>query len=267
MAIKIKNKGKQGPEEPEEEGGPGVPPAGAPGSGLDGFERASFMAAAWIEDNRTLFFAMVGVALVATLAIVLGVYYVRGQQVEASNRLSEGLAAYEVPVEGSPELEAMRAQEGFPEPPKIFDNTEEKWTIVYDSAENTLADFDRGPIAVTSRLVKGASAMNLGNYEESADLYQEVIDSDDADQELEAMANMGLANSRAATGDIDGAESAWGRFVELQPERQAYADFEMARLVERHGEKDDARERYERFLEEHPDSSYVDEVERRNALL
>ena len=267
MAIKIKNKQKREPEDTEQEGGSGVPPAQAPGSGLDGFERASFMAAAWIEDNRGLFFALIGVVVVAILGIVIGVYYVRGQQVEASNRLSEGLAAYEVPVEGSPELEAIRAQEGIPELPRTFDTSEEKWEVVYGSAEHTLADFDRGPIAMTARMVKAAAAMNLGDYDESAQLYRQVIDSGEANREIEANAHMGLANSLAAEGDMEGAEAAWDRFAELLPDRRAYAQFEVARLIERHGDPDEARQRYEQFLNDYPDSDYADEVERRHALL
>lgn len=268
MAIKIKNKGKDRPEEPpEEEGGSGVPPGGAPGSNLDGFERASFMAAVWIEDNRGLFFAMVGLTLVAVLGVVLGIYYVRGQQLEASDRLSEGLAAYEVPVEGSPDLDAIRQHPDIPEPPHVYDTKEEKWEAVYASAASTLEDFDGGPIAVSARLVKAAAALNLEKYEESATLYQQVIDLDRVSTEFRANAYMGLANSLAAQQDLEGAKQAWEGFSEVLPERKAYADFEMARMTERYGEPDDARERYERFVDEHPDSTHVEEVERRQALL
>lgn len=269
MAIKIKNKGKKGPEEPEEQDGdkPGVPPGGSPGSELDGFERASFMAAAWIEDNRSLFFALVGIVFVAVIGVVLGVYYVRGQQVEASDRLSEGLAAYEVPVEGSPELEALRQQPDVPELPKIYDTSEEKWQDVYNSAESTLADFDRGPIAVSARLVKAAAAMNLGDYDEAKELYRDVIDTDDVSTEFQATAYMGLANSLAAQQDLSGAKEAWQQFAQLLPERQAYAEYKIARMVDRYGEPDEARDRYDQFLEDHPQSAYIQEVERRRALL
>ncbi len=267
MAIKIKNKGKDRPEEAPEEGGPGVPPGGAPGSELDGFERASFMAAMWIEDNRGLFFAMVGLVLVAILGVVIGVYYVRGQQVEASDRLSEGLAAYEVPVEGSPDLDAIRQHPDLPEPPKVYDTEQEKWEDVYASAVSTLDDFDGGPIAVSARLTKAAAALNLERYDEAQSLYQEVIDSDRVSKEFRANAFMGLANSLAAQEDLQGATQAWEGFAEVLPERQAYAEFEIARITERYGEPDDARERYERFLEEYPDSAHVEEVERRQALL
>ncbi len=268
MAIKIKNKGDNEPEDNEgQEGQEGVPPAGKPGGGLNGFERMGFRAAAWIENNRTLFFAMVGLVVLAGLGIVLGVVYVRSQQVEASDRLSEGIAAYEHVVEGDPFLESLRQQEDVREPDRIFETNEEKWQAVYASGERTLADFDRGPIAVSARMVKGAAALNLSDYENAERLYREVLNDDDATDEVLAFAYMGLANSLAAQGDLGGAEEAWNGFAELQPERQAYADFEIARMVERYGDADDARERYERFMEEHPDSMYLNEVERRQALL
>ena len=269
MAIKIKNKGKERPEdELDQEGGPSVPAgAPAPGSGLDGFERATFLAAAWIEDNRSLFFAMIGLAVVAIIAVVIGVNYVRGQEVEASNRLSEGLAAYEKPVEGSPDLEALRNQPNIPDLPEGFASSEEKWNIVYGAAEHTLSDFDRGPIASSARLVKAASALNLGNYEEAAQLYQQIIAGSEAPTEVEAAAQMGLAQSLAPQGDLQGAQSALERFGELLPDRKVFAEFELARMFERHGDADEARQRYEQFLQDHGESPYSEEVERRNALL
>lgn len=267
MAIKIKDKGNKLPEEDEETQTGGGSGGGSGGGNLDGFERASFMAAAWIEENRGMFFTMIGVALLAGVGIVIGIVYVRSQQLEASERLSEGLAAYEVPVEGSPDLEAIRQQEDIPEPPDTFESSEERWNVVYESAASTLEDFDGGAIAVTARMTKAAAALNLGNYEEAASLYREVVESGDAAGEVEAKAYVGLANSSAALGNLQEAEEAWGEFGELMPERRAYADFELARLFERHGEPDEARQRYEQFIEEHADSEYLDEVERRKALL
>lgn len=269
MAIKIKNKGKKRPEEPEEEesGQPGVPPGDAPGSGLDGFERFGIRTAAWIENNRGLFFAIIGVVVIAAVGVVLGMVHVRGQQVEASDRLSEGLAAYEQLVEGSPQLEALRAQEELEEPEQIFGSVEERWQVVYDSASHTLEDFDGGDIADSARMSKAAAALNLGEHEEAETLYQQVIDSDTVSTSMKAMAFIGLANALAAQEDLDGAEDAWGQFADLQPERRAYADFEMARMVERYGDADAAAERYAEFIEEHSDTDYADEAERRRALL
>lgn len=270
MAIKIKNKGEKPPEEENEEQQgttPGVPPADAPGSGLDGFERLSIRAAAWIENNRQLFFGIVAAVLVAGIGVVIGMAHVQSQQVEASDRLSEGFAAYEQLVEGSPELEAIRAQDGIEEPATIFDSVEERWQRVYDSAAHTLEDFDGGPIADTARLTQAAAALNLENYEEAEQLYRQVVDADDISDAMRAKAYVGLANALAVQSDLEGAEQAWDEFSSLQPERRAYAEFEMARMVERYGDADEAAERYADFVEEHADSQYVDEVERRRAML
>lgn len=269
MAIKIKNKGERDPEESDQEGGQpgGAPPGDAPGSNLDGFERASFMAAAWIENNRRLFFALVGVALLAVGAALVSFLYIRSQQIEASERLSEGLADYEQLVEGSPEYEALQAQDDVPVPDAVFESTTERWDAVYDSADRTLADFEGGAITNTARLSKAAAALNLEKYEESEQLYRDVVESDDASDEYRAKAYVGLANSLAAQNNLEGADEAWDGFVELMPERRAYADFEMARMVERFGDEEEATRRYSEFLEEHEDSEHVEEVERRKALL
>lgn len=275
MSIKIKNRDEEPQDEPTAPQGGAVPPGGAPGSNLDGFERATFMAAAWIENNRPLFFALIGLTALAGIGIALGVVYVRGQQQEASDRLSEGLAAYEVPVEGSPELEAIRSQPEFPEPSRIFDTEEERWNAVYSAAASTLEDFDGGPIAVSARLTKASAALNLGDYAEAQQLYEQVLEASGASSEFQATAQMGLANTKSSQGDMDGAADAWQAFADLMPERQHYADFELARMTERHaraeedeGRLEEARALYEAFLEEHGDTSpYADEVERRKALL
>lgn len=266
MAIKIKDKGKKRPDD-DEQGPEGGGSQGDPEGGLDGFERASFMAAAWIQENRRLFFAIVGLILVAAIGAVIGVLYMRSQQLEASTRLSEGLAAYEVPVENSPELEAIRQEEDIPEPSEIHETEGERWQAVLAGADSTLEDFDRGSIAMTARMTKAAASLNLGNYEEAESVYRQVVDSEDAPDEVVAAAYAGLAKSVGARGELEEAEAAWSEFADRMPERSAYADFEMARLVERHGDPSEAEERYQQFLEDYPDSDYVDEVERRKALL
>lgn len=266
MAIKIKKKGSR-PEGPEDEETPGLPPSGAAGSNLDGFERTSFLAAAWVEDNRGLVFGLIIVVIVGVIAGLLGMQYVRGQQVEASDRLSTGLAAYDVPVEGSPELEAIRQQDQVPMPEKIFADNQEKWQEIHQSASHTLQDFDRGPIVASARITQAAAALNLGEFEEAATLYQQVIDDSSTKKELLAFAHMGLANSLAAQGEVERAQEMWNEFAGLQPDRKGYADFEIARLIERQGDRDEARERYEEFLENHPQSEFRGEVQRRLALL
>ena len=279
MAIKIKNrKGEEPPEEEQgAEGGAVVPPGKMRGNSLDGFERVTFMATAWLENNRKLFFGIVGVVAIAVIGIVLGVAHVRGQQVEASDRLSVGLAAYEMPVDGvwNP-MERVRMLTEFPEleDDQKHPDEETKWRIVYDSAANTLEDFDGGPIADSARMTKAAAAANLGNPDESVQLYRKVIGSEDLPQELKAMAHVGLANSLASTGEVDEAIELWDVVAEMMPDRKAYADLERARMVERHAMrqgdedlKEQARELYRQFSEDHPDSDHLNEVERRKALL
>lgn len=284
MAIKIKNKGERQPdEEPEQDSEQPQVPAGnasGSGSGLDGFERAGLRARAWIQDNPRLFLGMVAVAIVAVIGAVVATMHVRGQQLEASDRLSEAFAAYEQHVEGSLELEMLRERaEENPEadvhiPENIFASPEEQWTTIAESADYTLEGFDDGSIAVSAWIARAASALNLEEYEQAEDAYQQVIGADNASEAMEAKALVGLANALAAQGDLEGAQSAWDDYVEIRPHRQAFAEFEMARMVERHGDDpQQAAERYEAFLEEYEDSEedevsqFVEEIERRKALL
>lgn len=266
MAIKIKNREKEPEETPDEEE-EGLPVSSVTGEGLDGFERTTFLAANWVEENRKLIFGSVIAVVVAVLGVLIGTQYVSSQQVQASDRLSAGLGQYQVYVEGSPELAQIREREDIPNPERVFASDEEKWQAIYDEANTTLADFERGPIAASARFTKAAAALNLGNGEEAEDLYREVLATKDAPEELRSFAIMGLANSLAAQGDVEGSRAAWAEFAEADPTKEAYADFEVARLVERTGNTEEARGLYESFLEDHPSSEFVSEVERRLALL
>ena len=269
MAIKIKNKGSNEPEEPEGDGQQGAPAGGgSSGGGLDGFERISFSVAAWVEDNRGVFLGMIGVTVVVIIAIVTGIIYVRGQQMEASERLSEGLLAYEQHVDGAPEeIQHMWMEQEDMEVPVAFDSISERWQAVYEHAGNTLDDFDGGAIAPSARMTRAAAALNLGEYEEAEQLYRDVVDAGGTAGAFLATAYMGLANSLAAQQQLDEAEDAWREFAELRPAQSAYAELEIARMYERAGDTDEARDRYDRFVEDFEDSEHISEVERRRALL
>ncbi len=264
MAIKIKNRDRDS-EEPEEEGTGGV---AAPAAGnLDRFERTSLRIAAWVEDNRGMVLGLVIAIVVAVIAGVVGMQYVQGQQVQASDRLSPAMVSYEVLVEGSPILEMWRSQEDVPAPTTTFDSDEERWRAIYDAAEGTLREFDRGPIVVSATLTKAAASLALGRAEEAVALYRQVVASPEASDDLKTFAHVGLAESLAATGDVDGAVEALERFAAARPDQQSFADFQAARIVERSGDTDAARERYESFLEAHGESGFRNEVERRLALM
>lgn len=266
MAIKIKNREK-GPEETPEEESADLSQQGTGGGGLDGFERTAFVATNWVEENRKLIAGGLIAVVLIVVATLIGLQYVSSQQVEASNRLSAGLNQYQVPVEGSPELVQIREREEIPEPPQVFASEEAKWEAIYTEAANTLNDFDRGPIAASTRFTKAAAALNLGRGEEAERLYREVLDSSDATAELKTYSQMGLAKSLAFQGDLDGAKEAWESFASENPDKASYADFEVARLVEWDGNVEGARGLYEAFLENHPTSEFRAEVERRLALL
>lgn len=269
MAIKIKKQG-EAPEPEEQEGLDELETAAALGAGsggdLDAFERKTLQATVWIEENRSVVFGGIIAVVVGVIGVILGLQYIEGQQVEASSRLSEGLAAYEWYVEGSPELEAIRGQEGLAEPTNIFSSEEEKWQTVYDAAAATLADFDRGPVAENARLTQAAAAFQLAKLDEAEGLYRQVLDGE-ASAEMKMMAQVGLANTLAAQSKTDDAAAAWDAVAETAPERKQFAHYEKARMLERAGQSDAARELYHQILEDDPDFTFKPEIERRLATL
>lgn len=269
MAIKIKKQG-EAPEPEEQEGLDELETAAALGVGtgedLDAFERTTLQATAWIEDNRSVVFGGIIAVVVAVLGVILGLQYIEGQQVEASSRLSKGLAAYEWYVEGSPELEAIRGQEGLAEPTNIFESEDEKWQTIYDAAASTLADFDRGPIAADARLTQAAAAFQLEKLEEAEGLYRQVLDGE-ASEAMKVMAQVGLANTLSALEKTDEAATAWDAVAEKAPERAQFAQYEKARMLDRAGQSDQAKELYHKILEDDPEFTFKSEIERRLATL
>src|SRR5690554_6657907 len=108
----------------------------------DALHAKSFQLAGWIEDHRNLVIGGAVAIVVASIGTIFAFNYAESQQIAASVELSEGLAAYEVLVEGSADLEALRGDERIAPPKKTFAAEEEKWQTIYDKAGETLAGHD-----------------------------------------------------------------------------------------------------------------------------
>ncbi|MFU8805061.1 MAG: tetratricopeptide repeat protein [Bradymonadaceae bacterium] len=259
MAIKIKKKGE------ETEGGetPALPPT-VDASTYDSLHAKSYQFVDWLENNRGLAIGAVVALVVAVMGIHFAMQYVESQEIEASTRLSEGLAAYEVLVEGSPDLKALREDDRIAPPEKTFATEEEKWQAVYDGAAATLKDFDSGEIARSARLTKAAAAYQLGNFDEAIALYEEVLQG--ARGEVRDFAQIGLANALSSKGEHEKAIATFDKLAE-NPDQAAFAKYEKARILQRTGKAEDAKTLFHEILETYPATTFRDDIERRLAML
>jgi tetratricopeptide (TPR) repeat protein len=264
MAIKIKKK-IDAPQE-EEELTPEVPAdIEVDFDTYDALHVKSYEAAAWVERNRNLVLGGIVAVVVGTLGVIFAVNYAESQKVQASAVLSEGLAAYEVLVEGSPDLAALRNDDRLTPPSRTFQTEEEKWQAVHKHAEATLAEHDSGELGRSARLTKAAAAVQLGNFDEAIALYEQAVQG--ARGEVLDFATIGLANALAAKGEHDRAMSTLDKLAANNAEKAPFAKYEKARLLQRAGKTDEAKSLYHEILETYPKTTFRDDIERRLAML
>ncbi|MBA2661831.1 MAG: tetratricopeptide repeat protein [Bradymonadaceae bacterium] len=270
MAIKIKKKsGASQAESVTDADGEVVGPdlsVNFPTEDADAFEAATIKTAVWVEDNRNTVIGGFVAIVLAAIGVFAGVQYVQSSQVTASTSLSQALASYEVLVEGSAELEQIKASEDIKAPTVTFESEQIKWQTIYDQSTATLAEHNSGAIASTAQLTKAAAAFNLGKFDEAITLYSGYVN-DPSSKDIKPFAYFGLANSYAAKGEVDKAIAELDKFAGASPDQTALVKYEKARLLERSGKGDDAKKIYHDILETEPESAFRGDIERRLATL
>lgn len=262
MAIKIKKKSNREEDVESTEAEASATPDLAT---ADAFERASVETAAWIEDNRGAVLGGFGALIVLAIAGYFGLQYLESQAVAASSNLTPAFEAYAKPVEGSPELESFQKNwEG--EMPETFESSEKKWQAVYDSASSTLESHSDSPLGTSAKMAKAGAALELGKTEESVKLYEEIVGST-KDSGVLAGAYLGLAGARTATGDLDGALAAYDELASIDDSIAESVRYKKARLLERKGDVEKAKELYHQILDENPSTPNKTDIERRLATL
>ncbi|MFP4598812.1 MAG: tetratricopeptide repeat protein, partial [Persicimonas sp.] len=226
MAIKIRKSGGEG-DNPES----GSPEQKTAAQGSDAFVQASVRGVSWIEENRNLVIGGIVAVFVAVIGIWVGFNYVESQEVEASSTLSPALWAYSVPVEGSPEMEAIRENADIEVPDKVYASSQERWQAVYDEASSALEQTSEGEIAQAARLSKAAAAARLDKPDEAVELYQAYLDGD-TDEAVLPFAYLGLANAQAAQGATDEAVATFDKLAEHSEDHAALAMYQKATVLE-----------------------------------
>ncbi len=232
----------------------------------DAFEVASIKSAAWIDDNRNLAIGVVVAVVVAAIGVFVAVQFTTSQAEDASASLSLALASFEVLVEGSSELEAIKANPEIKAPTVTFASNDEKWQAIYDQAGATLADHGSGAVASTAQLTQAAAAFNLKKFDESTKLYNEYL-AGSPTKDVKPFAYFGLANSLAAQGEFDKAIVQLDKVAEISPDQAIMIQYEKARMLERNGKVEEAKKLYHDILEAEPESTFRSDIERRLATI
>lgn len=272
MVKKIKKK-VDAPEVEVLEGEEGAEETGGRDFGInfpaekpDAFEAASIKSAAWIDDNRNLAIGVVVAVVVAAIGVFAAVQYTSSQAESASASLSQALASFEVLVEGSSELEAIKANPEIPAPTVTFESNEKKWQTIYDEASATIAEHGGGAVGSTAQLTKAAAAFNLKKFDEATTLYNEYL-AGSPTKDVKPFAYFGLANSLAAQGEFDKAIVQLDKVAETNPDQAIMIQYEKARMLERAGKVEEAKKLYHDILETEPESTFRSDIERRLATI
>lgn len=260
MAIKVRKKGDNDDEPDKKDESTPVADAAA----ADPFLNATTSTANWIERNRGL--ALGGLA--AIIIVILGGFgvmeYLKSQDVQASSKLAPAFTAYETPIAGSPELDAL-SQAGI-NIDKKFDSPEQRWEQVNASADETLASTKKGPLAQSARLAKGAAGIRLEKWDESISAYEAYL-AEAKGSEIEPFVHQGLATAYAGKGDVESARAQLAKLEEAGEDFAEIAKYQEAVIVDNAGNVDEAKDLYHGILEANPETPYKTQIERRLALL
>lgn len=261
MAIKVKKKGDS-PSEPEivDESKPEVPNVHL------GAYSTSSSGGNWVEDNAPKLLAGIVALVVGIMGVYMAMQYVEGQKIEASTTLSPAYKAYAGIVEGTPEFEEIQNNEELPTPSSVFPSEQARWESILESSEAALSKHSGTELERAARLTKAAALQKLGRVDEAIPLYQEVLK--DSPKLSEAVAtHQGLAAAYSTQEKWTEVHTSLDALAELKPELSSELRYQRARIFEREGNVEEAKELYHAILEDDKAHPQRADIERRLATL
>lgn len=262
MAIKIKKKDR--PEGSDDESVEAQAAPATLGKDADPLMKASWETASWVEENRGLVLAGIAILLVAVIGGYFGLQYLEAQKVEASTALTPAVESYTTLIDGSREMEAIKSNPDIEAPDKTFESDEAKWQDIYDKADSALKKHPSAEIAAAARLSKAAAAIKLGKNEEAIALYQKYLDAP-VEPAMKTAVLQGMATAHANAEQWDEAIATLDKLAELDEDYAEAARYEKARILERAGKAEKAKELYHEILDTEPNHPQKADIERRLA--
>jgi len=208
----------------------------------DEFVEATKEAEHWLEDNWQLVAKIAAGIAVAGILVAIGFWVVRSNREKAATLFAEGLGQYE---------QAQTA--GFDDPAQL---------------EAALTNFDAsakkggGSVGQVATFYRGVSLHRLGREEEATAALLEVADAKSASPTLAGSAKALLAEVYQATGDGDRAVELLQALVDTDPPIYPVdqALLELGKIRMERGEGAEARQAWQRIVDEFPARGAVDEA-------
>jgi len=265
MAIKVRKRREDDePPDDEENGEPEAPEGQLEDE--DPFVAGSMRTLGWLSEHPNVIIGFVIAALVVGAAVYGGTSYMRSQAIQASSGVSGALTAYQTPVDGSPQMEAITASERGATPQDTFGSEQERWMAVYEHTGKTLENHPDSQAAQAARITRAAAAIRLEKYDKAIELYQSYMDADGDKSRLPTV-HYGRAVALAEKEQYDKALQALEALMEVDDSYESFARYHKGLFMEKAGKADEAKTFYDKVLDNNPQSPYKAAIERRRALM
>jgi tetratricopeptide (TPR) repeat protein len=228
----------------------------------DQFLQTSDKSISWAAQNRQkVVIVVVAIAAIALVGVFLSKYSDKSEA-ERITALSEAVSVLETPIvsdtPAAPGEEPVGAR---------FPNAEAKYKEVEQKADAVLTAYPSDNVAAPARLMKARALLGLGKYEEASNLYQEWLDAHPNAIERPIVLQA-VATAQAAAGKPDAAVTSLESLVLL--DKKTYgemASYQIGQIYDSAGNKEKAKQQYDAFIKDYPESGKLELVKlRREAL-
>lgn len=226
------------------------------------FARQVARAQALIE-TRGRDLALIGVVIVAVLALVAGYSWWRQSQANRANTaLASALAVYESPV-----VAPTPPEPGSPMPvpqPGTYPTEQAKLEAALPRFQEAAERFPSTTAGVAARFHAAGILATLGRYPEAEQQYQDAIDNAGSGSIYARTARLGLADVQVAQGKYDNAIAIYNELArdDQSPIPLDGVLMQLGRAQVRAGNRDDAARTFSRIVDEFPLSAYAADARR-----
>ncbi len=203
----------------------------------------------WALDNQRQIINA-GLVVLGAVLLLSGLYIYRQRQAEvARGLLNEALRQYHGVVRSGTGAEASSDV-------PVFDSEEDKYRAAREAFERVAEDYGSYDEGRQARYYLGLCQERLSELD-AAEASLQAVREGKRDL-LYYLASQSLASVKAEKGDEAGAADLYRSLIEDadNPLPKDYLLFELAKVEERAGRLEEARQTYERLLLEHPDSQF-----------
>jgi tetratricopeptide (TPR) repeat protein len=228
----------------------------------DQFLQTSDKSISWAAQNRQkVVVAVVVVASIVIAAVFLS-KYTEKIELERTAALSDAVDSLETPITADGTAELGDAPVG----PR-FPTSEAKYKEVESKADAVLTAYPDKDVANPARLMKARASLGLGKYDEAVTLYQQWLD-DNPNASERPIVLQAIATAQAAAGKPEEAVKSLESLV--QTDKKLYGEmaaYQIGAIYESAGNKEKAKQHYDVFIKDYPDSGKLELVKlRREAL-